>query len=148
MTFGEESDIGLLLREGTAGEIYNVIVMGFKDSGLAIDHDATFTQANLGNLVMGSVIFSTDLGATYADAATGTVAATWSNIVVTDPMLMDPYSKTNFDFRPAADSPAADGTVPVVNPPNDGFFEAVDYIGGVDPDNDWTKSAWVRQTLD
>jgi len=148
MTFGEESDIGLLLREGTAGEIYNVIVMGFKDAGLAIDHTATFTQATLGNLVMGSVIFSTDLGSTYADTETEAVAATWSNIVVTDPMLMNPYSKTNFDFRPAANSPAADGTVPVVNPPNDGFFEAVDYIGGVDPDNDWTKLPWVRQTLD
>jgi hypothetical protein len=137
-TYGEESDLGMLLREGTAGDIYNAIVMGFKDAGLELDHAATFTQAQLGNLVIGNSIFSTDLSSTYADQATADVVATWSNIAVLDPMIMNPYSQSDPDFRPAPGSPAVTGAVPVAPPPSDGFFEPVTFIGGVNPDNNWT----------
>ena len=41
-TQGDESDIGILLREGTAATIKNTIVTGFKETGLDIDDPATF----------------------------------------------------------------------------------------------------------
>jgi hypothetical protein len=65
-----------------------------------------------------------------------------NNVVDLDPELGAPYSMLDPDFRPGATSPAADGRVAVSAPPTDGFFESVDFIGGVDPDNDWT-AGWT-----
>jgi len=35
----------------------------------------------------------------------------------------------------------------VATPPNDGFFEPVNFVGGVNPENDWTKAKWVEINL-
>jgi hypothetical protein len=130
----------MLLREGTAGKIYNAIVTGFKDRGLDIDHQATFDQVTSGDLMVGSSIFW-DIADPFSDDAES-IATQWG-LAVMDPKLINPYSQSSPDFRPQADSPAVDGTVTVASPPNDGFFEQVDFIGGVDPDNDWTLT-WTR----
>ena len=61
------------------------------------------------------------------------------NNAETDPMLMAPYSTSSPDFTPGANSPAVNGTVPVASPPDDGFFDSVNFIGGVDPANNWLK---------
>jgi hypothetical protein len=51
--------------------------------------------------------------------------------------------KPNFAPR-ATVSPAINGSIPVATPPADGFFDTtVDFIGAVDPDNDWTHEAWT-----
>ena len=60
-----------------------------------------------------------------------------------NPLLGAPFNLAAPDFRPAAGSPAVNGTVTVSSPPSDGFFTSVDFIGGVDPDNDWT-AGWTR----
>jgi len=151
---GEESDLGMLLREGTAGRIYNAIVVGFKDPGLDIDHTATFEQADARTLVMGNSIFwnngSNQGGqnfskATFDDDPAAPYAATWG-LQEVDPKILNPYELVNPDFRPGSDSPAVDGTIPVATPPDDGFFESVNFIGGVDPNNDWTKG-WTTFPL-
>ncbi len=41
----EHSDIGMLLREGTAADIHNAIVVGFNDAGLDVDHRETYENA-------------------------------------------------------------------------------------------------------
>ena len=56
----ESSDLGLLLREGTAADIINTVVVGFNDAGLDIDNSATWTQANAGNLIFDSVHLNND----------------------------------------------------------------------------------------
>ena len=43
-------------------------------------------------------------------------------------MLRAPYNQTSPDFTPEANSP-----------PDDGFFTPVNFIGGVDPANNWLK---------
>ena len=50
------SDLGLLLREGTAGKLYNMVVWGFNDTCLSLDQGATFTNAENGNLSMNGTI--------------------------------------------------------------------------------------------
>ena len=45
---GDESDIGMLLREGTAATIRNFIITGFKEAAIDIDHPATFAQVSRG----------------------------------------------------------------------------------------------------
>ena len=53
---GNESDIGLLLREGTAATIRNFIIIGFKEGAIDIDHAATFDQVTSGELTLESGI--------------------------------------------------------------------------------------------
>ena len=58
--------------------------------------------------------------------------------------LGNPYDVLKPDFRPNAGSPATDGTVPVAAPPaGNGFIVATNYIGAVDPNDDWTRKPWT-----
>jgi len=51
-------DTGAVLRRGTAGEFYNVVVSGWPDAGLDIDTAQTYAQANAGNLLLRSWLIS------------------------------------------------------------------------------------------
>jgi len=146
---GDESDLGMLLREGTAGEFKNGIVTGFKEVGIEIDHRATFTQAAAGELVLESLIvhgngqnFSTDENESPPPPFTTFQFATQfsKNISQVNPQLNDHLDLLNPDFRPSPTSPAVTGEVPVAPlPTNDpGFWEPAPYIGAMGPDVDWT----------
>jgi hypothetical protein len=146
---GGESDIGMLIREGTAGHFFNGIVTGFKEKGLEIDHRATFTQLAAGELVIDNMIFfgngegnfSTDASESPAPPFTTlTYATTIANAIRdVDPLLTEAFGQGAPDFRPLPGSPALDGSVPVATPPADGFFEAVTYIGAMDGANNWLE---------
>ena len=139
-----ESTNGMLLRLGTSGDIYNAIVMGFGTSGIDIDNTETTAQGlTVNNSIIGlnAVEISGD-GDSVDDVAF--VTAFGTNQIDVDPELADPFDRTAPDFRPEAGSPAlADFAVP----PSDGFFDAVDFIGGADPDEatpwytGWTTTA-------
>jgi hypothetical protein len=47
------------------------------------------------------------------------------------------------DLTPLPGSPALDFDF-VVNPPDNGFFEAVDFIGAVRPGSNWVLSGWAN----
>ena len=51
----DDSDLGILVREGTAAKIYNTVVVGFNDACLDIDHEATWNQAASGDLLFDGV---------------------------------------------------------------------------------------------
>lgn len=155
-TYGSESTHGLTLRRGTAGTLKNLIVMGFKKSGIRVNNEATFKQIDADALVVDNSIFYNNNPnwdtATCDKGKTGECTYTYpysvetfmtqmmKNNRVEDPKLGNPYDLENPDFRPQAGSPALTG---YATPPNDGFFETVDFIGGVDPDNDWTRAPWT-----
>ncbi len=143
---GPDSDTGLLLREGTAATLRNFIVMGFNKGGLDVDHSSTFNQANSGALsLQNTIFFDNKVGGSAGNFEMdddGFDETAWAtnpqfNNVQTDPMLMAPYDQTSPNFTPESNSPAVNGTVPVASPPADGFFDAVNFIGGVDPANNW-----------
>ena len=141
---GNESDIGMLLREGTKAAVANSIVMGFKSEGLRLDHAKTYEHAANGGLVVRNSIFHGNLGGAWGDggnrpdsAITAEAFFTASpGLLETDPMLADAYNHTAPDCRPLTGSPALEASNAAI-PPADGFFDPVLFIGACDADDDW-----------
>ena len=152
-TIGEESTQGILLRRGTGVNLRNSIIQGFKKEGIDIDDEATYDQAVNGNLIVDNCIFfgnnpnystsADDTGFTPPFTVEEFMTSIMSNNLEADPKLGKPYDKEDPDFRPGAGSPAIDGTVPPAAPPAGSGIVATDYIGAVDPDNDWTRQPWT-----
>ena len=140
---GPTSDTGMLIREGAAGIYRNIIVHGFKNkAGLDIDHASTISQANSGGLTVQNTIFSNNQPGNFAEPEEDFDEAAWAmnpafNNLEADAKLSNPFNLTGPDFRPKADSPAVNGAIPVAAPPADGFFEQVNYIGGMGPNDNW-----------
>jgi len=129
------SDLGMLLREGTAAELHNVIVAGFNEGCIDIDNDATWAQVGAGLTIDHSI---TDCAVNYLEDKdeTDSVEA-WFNAGTGNTEgnagLADPYNLASPDFT----STATGGMVP-----SDGFFDQVDHIGGMAPGDDWT-AGWT-----
>ena len=147
----DASDIGMLLREGTKGNISNVIVTGFNEACFNIDHTQTWDNADDGSLAVSRTIL--DCGTNYADNSDeddptdadleGFFTADSSNLT-TDAMLEDELNTTSPNFAPTATSPA----VGAGSAPSDSFFDSADYIGAIDPSNDWVaqgiSDGWIK----
>ncbi len=154
-----KSDIGILLRAGTNASISNAIVTQFNSGCLDIDDAATFTQAGgtdgtpTGKVSIANSIVHcpTSKDVKEKDMADDKGPADpWSlktfyeladnnNQMATDAMINAPLSETAPDFGLMSASPAATGAMV----PYDSFFDQVNYIGGVDPSDDWTKG-WTE----
>jgi len=132
---------GIVLRRGTAGTLRNFIVIGFKRAGLDIQGGVSQALAQNGELVISHSIFWSN-GPNFAPGATSSIVSNFQQIVTVDPGLRNPFDLDDPDFRPADESPALNRTL-VASPPEDGFFEPVNFLGGVNPWNDWTKARWV-----
>ena len=135
---GPESDNGMLIREGAAGLYANFIVTGFNKVGLDINNEATYAQAESGALVVKNSIFFENGKGNFSDEkdADGFDEARFAadnGNKETDPGLVDPFNKSAPNFTPGAGANA----VNPASPPADGFFEPVDFIGGVSPSNNW-----------
>jgi hypothetical protein len=138
---GASSDLGLLLREGTAGALSNLVVTGFADACLDVDHAETFAQVDSGDLTISHSIL--DCATPFGEDATDptTVAAFFDagdGNELGDPGLVDPLTAVSPGFAPAPTSLAATGG----SAPADAFFDAVTFRGGVGPDDDWT-AGWT-----
>lgn len=150
-TRGDESDKGMVLRRGTGANIRNTIVTGFKEDGIDVDDESTYNQAENGNLVVDNCIFFAN-NPNYSDSTDDEgftppfTVDSWmksNDNLEADPKLGNPYDLEDPDFRPATNSPAVDGTVSPASPPSGSNIVATDYIGAVDPDNDWTRQPWT-----
>jgi len=136
---------GVVLRRGTAGTLRNMIVMGFKKAGVDIQGDVSQALTSSGQLSIANTIFFQN-NPNFASGATATTLSSIATVHQTDPLLRDPFNLSNPDFRPMDQSIARDARL-VATPPNDGFFEPVNFVGGVNPENDWTKAKWVEINL-
>lgn len=144
---------GNVLRRGTAGRIHNLIVTHSRQAPATIRDDATFTNASQSELVFdNSILFGS-----FADAALANPSdraeqtrtfffTTMTNNRNVDPLLAigaPSAIKTLMpDLTPLPDSPALDANF-VANPPDNGFFQPVDFIGAVGPTN-WVLSGWAN----
>ncbi|HVF88723.1 MAG TPA: hypothetical protein VNH22_01575 [Blastocatellia bacterium] len=146
---GTGSTRGILLRRGTAGELRNFVVTGFKNVGLEINGAVSLAQLENDNLqVRGAIFFNNGVnavpaGADFTAATVTAIQAKGVKIIQADPLLADPFSKTDPDFRPQAGSPAlvaANAEAPFANDP---FFTAAPYLGAFDGNDDWTLG-WVN----
>ncbi len=154
----EDSDLGILLREGTAANISNTIVTDFNDACLDIDNEETFTVAMTGGTPTGDLTIThsivncaTDFKMDdEKDEDENPVQDPWSledfytdqeGNQVADPKLGNPLDVANPDYAPASGSPAESGA----SVPDDAFFTDVDFIGAVDPANDWTAGWTIHE---
>ncbi|MFQ5536283.1 MAG: fibronectin type III domain-containing protein [Gemmatimonadota bacterium] len=135
-----ESTRGMLQRRGTAGKIYNAVIMGFGSEGIDIDNAETVGRFELHNsYIFGNAKpFSTDEDGIDEEAIVRT--ADWQNVIGTDPLLTDPFNRDAPDFRPQSGSPLLAG---FASPPNDGFFSPVTYIGAIGPDETPWYAGWT-----
>jgi len=127
------------LRRGTAFTIRNFLITGFKTTGFQISDAATSAQVDNGTSQMGAGVawgMPTNMHASVAgfitsgrfpnirttatDAEVGLSAAACSN-------------HENPNFQPSGVATLAGGQIAPIQPPNDGFFAAVTYIGAVPP---------------
>ena len=144
---------GGVLRRNTAGKYHNIIVTGSRLAPLTLRDNSTFANAAAGELVFDHAI----LNGNFADSAFGSSdqSANTRNFVFTTmkhnrnvdpklamgtPSLLKTYMP---DLMPADDSPALDADY-AANVPDNGFLEAVDFLGAVGPGQDWILSGWAN----
>jgi hypothetical protein len=135
--------MGMLIREGTAGDISCAIVVGWNDACIDVDHTATFDQITAGELTLTDSIVHCTTGVNFEEETDDPMTVqSWfetdTDNAAADPMLGDPFNETTPDMVPGTGSPALSGCTA----PSDAFFDSVTFIGGVDPADDWT-SGWT-----
>lgn len=136
---GGESARGILFRRGTAGNVFNFVILGF-EKGIDIDQVETVGRVAIQNSYFfgsGTTFEGDDDG---IDEMAIVTTAAWNNATGIDPALTDPFNLDAPDFRPSASSPLLAG---FASPPTDGFFEAVDYIGAVSPTGTPWYEGWI-----
>ena len=154
---GDKGDDGMKLRRGFAGDLQNFIVYGFRETGLDVDSDTTYVQANNGGLQFGHSIMFNNGSWTDQPNIKEDADGDWQGSDVwflqdqamnraVDPMLAAPFFTFKPNLTPLPGSPAREASY-VQAPPSDGFFEQVDFIGGVNPNDDWTQAPWVNWSL-
>jgi hypothetical protein len=145
---------GGVLRRNTAGRFYNSIVAGTRLAPITIRDNSTFTNAATGALVVDhSILFGSFADTAFpnsSDRASQTrdfLFTTMKNNRNVDPKLAigtvtlaETYAP---DLTPLSDSPALDAGF-LANPPDNGFLEAVDFLGAVGPGNNWVLSGWAN----
>lgn len=144
---------GAVLRKGSAGNIHNMIITGSRRAPVTIRDDASFNNASSGELVFdNSILFGnfTDSGFGSSDRASATrtfLFETMKHNRNVDPLLAagsPTLTKTLMpDLTPLPSSPALDADFVAV-PPDNGFFERVDFIGAVGPGDNWVLSGWAN----
>jgi hypothetical protein len=136
---GEDDSEGVLLRAGTAGELYNVIITGPAGMGECFEINSDESVANAQN---GDIIFRNSI----LDCAEPTKDSVDANDNVTLDaqawFLAQPGNSIGDallgGYVPAPNSPALGNGYNVANNV-DSWFDTVDYIGAFDGETDWTQ---------
>lgn len=135
----EKSDLGILLREGTAASLINVAVLGFNDACLKVDNEATIAQLEAGAITMTNSVLNcetnfkgdVDLESWFLGQegnATGSAELTAA------------FDITNPDYTPTTMGSAVAGDASSLH----SSFDTATFVGAVDQD-DWTLG-WTTHT--
>jgi hypothetical protein len=151
---GNESVRVANIRRGTAFTIRNFLATGFKTTGFQIEtsNTATTSQIDNGTSQFGAgVIWNLGVTGTTAPLANPIHASMQPYIASgrfpnvranVDPGLTTAcFNHENPVFQPTGVATLAGGQLAPIQPPNDGFFEPVTFIGAVPPApaDDWTR---------
>ena len=139
---GGESPRAANLRRGTAFTIRNFLVTGFKSTGFQISDNSTVAQVNNGASQMGAgvawnmgVTGSAPVAPMHASVQTFITSGRFPDVRTNvDPGLSTAACSNHEapNFRPTFAS-LAGGQLAPIQPPADGFFDAVTFIGAVPP---------------
>ncbi len=135
---GAESPRGANLRRGTAFTLRNFLVTGFKTVGFQMEtsNTATTGQVENGTTQMGAGVAWGIPTPLHASVMTFVNSGRFPGIRTN----VDPGVSTtgcsnheNPNFQPSSVATLAGGQLAPIQPPNDGFFETVTFIGAVPP---------------
>jgi hypothetical protein len=142
---GAEGFRGVLFRRGTAVTFRNFVIFGSRTLGLQMSDQATIDQVGNGTTQIGAGVVFGSATNLHASVAPFVASGRFPDVRTTDPGLTTAcFNSANPDFRPASAATLAGGLLAPIQPPADGFFEAVDFIGAVPPppQDDWT-TGWT-----
>jgi hypothetical protein len=133
---GGESPRAANIRRGTAFTIRNFLVTGFKTVGFQISDANTSAQVDNGTSQMGAGVAWGMPTNMHASVMTYITSGRFPNVRLgVDPGLSTAAcaNHANPNFQPSSIASLAGGQLAPIQPPNDGFFEAVTFIGAVPP---------------
>ena len=145
-TGSNDSDQGMLIREGTAGQLYNGIVVDFGDDCIDIDQDETFARigAATDTLDIQSVLL--DCTNNFDESAGDPVDLSTfflgrpNNAEITNTLTGDPFWVGQTGPVPGATEQAATAIdVNAIDP----WFVSADYVGAVEDANDTWYQGWT-----
>lgn len=145
---------GGVIRRGSAGKFHNIIVLNSRRAPVTLRDSATFNAAGAGELVFDHSILSGDFSDAAFTSSSDRAGETRTFLFTTmtrnrntDPLLaigIPTLTETLMpDLEPLDGSPALDADY-VAMPPDNGFLEAVGYIGAVGPGDNWILSGWAN----
>jgi len=137
---GAEGSRAANFRRGTAFTMRNFVITGFKSVGFQLSDGATTAQVDNGTTQMGAGVswgMTTNMHSSVTPYIT---SGRFPNIRVggvTDAQvgisIAGCSTHDNPSFQPSGVATLAGGQIAPIQPPNDGFFEAVTFIGAVPP---------------
>ena len=135
---GGESPRAANLRRGTAFTIRNFLITGFKTVGFQIEttNTATTGQVDNGTSQMGAGVSWNIPTPMHASVMTYMNSGRFPNIRVSQEPGVSTAACSNHanpNFQPSSIASLAGGQLAPIQPPNDGFFEVVTFIGAVPP---------------
>lgn len=140
---GRESVRAVLFRRGTAVTFRNFLITGSKNLGLQIDGGSTLAQVNNGSTEIGAGVIWGPALPLHANTLPFVTSGRFPDVRVgvDGGLSSNCFNHASPDFRPTSAATLAGGQLAPIQPPNDGFFEAVTFIGAVPPApaEDWTE---------
>ena len=128
----ERSDLGILLREGTAASLTNVAVLGFNEACLKVDNEATVAQLEAGAVSMTHSVLNceTNFEGTL-DLESWFLGQTGN--ATGEAKLASAFDILSPDYTPVTMGSAFAGDASLLH----SSFDAAEFIGAVDQE-DWT----------
>jgi len=131
---GPEGFRAVLFRRGTAVTFRNFLVLGSRTLGMQIDGAATLEQVNNGTTQIGSGVIFGPATPLHASVQPFVASGRFQNVRTgVDPGVPGCFVHENPNFQPTSVATLAGGQLAPIQPPNDGFFEPVTFIGAVPP---------------
>ena len=144
---GGESGRAANLRRGTAFTIRNFLVTGFKTTGFQISDASTLTQVDNGTSQLGAGVFWNIPAPIHSSIQPYVNSGRFPDVRggVDGGLSPDCSNHSSPNFQPTSSATLAGGQLSPIQPPNDGFFQAVTFIGAVPPPpaDDWTRG-WTN----
>jgi hypothetical protein len=133
---GGESPRAANLRRGTAFTIRNFLITGFKTVGFQISDAATTAQVDNGTSQMGAGVAWGMPTPMHSSVTTYINSGRFPSIRLNVDPGVSTAACSNHEapnFQPSSIATLAGGQLAPIQPPNDGFFDAVTFIGAVPP---------------
>ena len=140
---GVEGFRAVLFRRGTAVTFRNFLVAGSRTLGLQIDGAATLEQVTNGTTQIGAGVIWGSATPLHAGTRPFVESGRFPDVRVNVDGGLSPdcFTHESPNFQPVSVATLAGGQLAPIQPPNDGFFEPVTFIGAVPPapGDDWTR---------